>query len=70
MTKHLIIWFFKSLDSVLLVDPSSRATEWLKKHLVKQKVEVVNQQVSFIDSMKLFQTYCNLFYRIIISQHN
>ncbi len=37
----------KSLDSVLLIDPSSRATEWLKNHLSKQKLEVINQQVSY-----------------------
>ena len=29
-----------------LVDPSSRATEWLKRHLKDKKVEVVNQQDS------------------------
>ena len=30
-----------------LVDPSSRATEWLKVHLKENRLEVVNQQVSF-----------------------
>ena len=28
-----------------LVDPSSRATEWLKAHLKDQRLEVINQQV-------------------------
>ena len=28
-----------------MVDPSSRATEWLKTHLKDQRLEVVNQQV-------------------------
>ena len=28
-----------------LVDPSSRATEWLKTHLKEQRLEVINQQV-------------------------
>ncbi len=38
------MYFFKSLDSVLLIDPSNRASDWLKKHMSKQKLEVVNQQ--------------------------
>ena len=31
-----------------LIDPSSRATAWLKNHLKEQRLEVVNQQVSSI----------------------
>lgn len=42
MKKNSIL---KSLDAVLLVDPSNRASDWLKKHMAKQKLEVVNQQV-------------------------
>lgn len=30
----------------LIVDPSSRAVNWLKSHLKDQHLEVVNQQVS------------------------
>ena len=31
------------------MDPSQRATDWLKVHLMEtQKVEVVNQQVEFL----------------------
>lgn len=33
-----------------LVDPSSRATEWLKTHLKEQRLEVINQQVLTGDS--------------------
>jgi hypothetical protein len=29
----------------MLIDPSNRATSWLKTHMSKQKLEVVNQQV-------------------------
>lgn len=35
-----------SLDSVLLIDPSNRASSWLKNHMSKQKLEVVNHQDS------------------------
>jgi hypothetical protein len=28
-----------------LIDPSSRATEWLKNHLKDKRLEVINQQV-------------------------
>jgi len=38
------IVILESLDSVLLVDPSNRASDWLKKHMSKQKLEVINQQ--------------------------
>lgn len=30
----------------MLIDPSNRASDWLKKHMSKQKLEVINQQVS------------------------
>ena len=39
-----------------LVDPSSRATEWLKAHLKDQRLEVVNQQV-----LNSLTCLCNLF---------
>ena len=40
------IVIMESLDSVMLIDPSNRATDWLKKHMSKNKLEVVNQQDS------------------------
>lgn len=42
----------KSLDSVLLIDPSNRASDWLKKHMAKNKLEVINQQVTCFGTRK------------------
>ena len=39
------IVFWQSTVRPFLVDPSSRATEWLKAHLKDQRLEVINQQV-------------------------
>lgn len=42
---------FLSTQSVacpFLIDPSSRATEWLRTHLKEQRLEVINQQVKEI----------------------
>ncbi len=38
------IVILESLDSVMLIDPSSRASNWLRAHMSKQKLEVVNYQ--------------------------
>lgn len=40
------IVILESLDSVMLIDPSNRASAWLKVHMAKQKLEVVNHQDS------------------------
>lgn len=52
-----MINFFKSLDSVMLIDPSNRATDWLKKHMSKNKLEVISQQVEFL---KFTTEYLNM----------
>ncbi|KAM7436007.1 Cytoplasmic dynein 2 heavy chain 1 [Porites harrisoni] len=44
MENALVI--LKSTVRPFLVDPSSRATEWLKAHLKDQRLEVINQQDS------------------------
>ena len=45
----IVVCLFVSQTAVrpFLVDPSSQATEWLKTHLKDQRLEVVNQQVTF-----------------------
>lgn len=40
------IVILESLDSVMLIDPSNRASGWLKNHMSNQKLEVVNYQDS------------------------
>nr|XP_026693267.1 cytoplasmic dynein 2 heavy chain 1-like isoform X1 [Ciona intestinalis] len=45
---------FKSGLRPFLVDPSSRATEWLKQHLKESRLEVVNQQdANFATTLEL-----------------
>lgn len=39
------LYCFQSSQRPFLVDPSSRATEWLKVHLKQNRLEVINQQV-------------------------
>ncbi|KAJ8297986.1 LOW QUALITY PROTEIN: hypothetical protein KUTeg_024517 [Tegillarca granosa] len=41
---HFCIIIYKSTLRPFLVDPSSRATEWLKTHLKENRLEVINQQ--------------------------
>ena len=45
---HIKNHFIFAQDSScpFLVDPSQQATEWLKKHLKEQRLEVINQQVT------------------------
>ncbi|XP_041658498.1 cytoplasmic dynein 2 heavy chain 1 isoform X2 [Cheilinus undulatus] len=44
----------RSVACPFLIDPSSRATEWLRTHLSQHRLEVVNQQDSnFITSLEL-----------------
>jgi len=43
--KHI---FFQDSSCPFLVDPSQQATEWLKKHLKEQRLEVINQQVTIL----------------------
>lgn len=45
ISTHILILFAQSALRPYLVDPSSRATDWLKEHLKEQRLEVVNQQV-------------------------
>ena len=37
---------FQTALRPFLIDPSSRATEWLKIHLKENRLEVINQQVT------------------------
>ncbi|KAM6946318.1 LOW QUALITY PROTEIN: cytoplasmic dynein 2 heavy chain 1 [Aplochiton taeniatus] len=44
----------RSVACPFLIDPSSRATEWLRTHLKDQRLEVINQQdTNFITSLEL-----------------
>ncbi|XP_062407923.1 dynein cytoplasmic 2 heavy chain 1 [Sardina pilchardus] len=44
----------RSCACPFLIDPSSRATEWLRTHLKQQRLEVINQQDSnFMTSLEL-----------------
>jgi len=38
--------FIQSTLRPFLIDPSSRATEWLKVHLKDKRLEVINQQAN------------------------
>uniref|UniRef100_H2ZEZ5 Uncharacterized protein n=1 Tax=Ciona savignyi TaxID=51511 RepID=H2ZEZ5_CIOSA len=50
--------FFFSGIRPFLVDPSSRATEWLKQHLKESRLEVVNQQVSRVWNLQCGANLC------------
>ncbi|XP_056467776.1 cytoplasmic dynein 2 heavy chain 1 isoform X1 [Gadus chalcogrammus] len=44
----------RSVACPFLIDPSSRATEWLRTHLKEQKLEIINQQdTNFMTSLEL-----------------
>ncbi|KAI3384587.1 hypothetical protein SNEBB_000072 [Seison nebaliae] len=48
------IVILNTMQNPFLIDPSSRATQWLKNHLANEKVEIVNQQDSnFVNSLEL-----------------
>ncbi|XP_053095782.1 cytoplasmic dynein 2 heavy chain 1 isoform X3 [Pangasianodon hypophthalmus] len=52
MENALVI--LQSVACPFLIDPSSRATEWLRTHLKAQRLEVINQQDSnFMTSLEL-----------------
>ncbi|KAJ7995299.1 hypothetical protein DPEC_G00243100 [Dallia pectoralis] len=52
MENALVI--LQSVACPFLIDPSSRATEWLRNHLKEHRLEVINQQdANFITSLEL-----------------
>ncbi|CAI9737451.1 cytoplasmic dynein 2 heavy chain 1-like isoform X1 [Octopus vulgaris] len=54
LTMENALMILKTSLPAFLVDPSSRATEWLKSHLKNHQVEVINQQDSnFQTSLEL-----------------
>lgn len=42
----LSFFYTQSVACPFLIDPSSRATEWLRTHLKEHRLEVINQQVN------------------------
>lgn len=48
--KYHLLLFLKSALRPYMIDPSSRATEWLKVHMKDARLEVVNQQVNYSSS--------------------
>lgn len=47
LKSYFLIFFSQSKVCPFLIDPSFRATEWLKTHLKESRLEVVNQQVQY-----------------------
>lgn len=44
---YIYLFFLQSKVCPFLIDPSFRATEWLKTHLKESHLEVINQQVQY-----------------------